>query len=84
MALDRGRSRAYILSDAGGSFNANRGNRGSGIRDTETLHRIDPIRMRVEIEAAGFVFESQSDILRNDDGDHQSTVFDSVIRGKTD
>ena len=57
---------------------------GSGLRDTETLHRIDPIRMRVEIESAGFVFDSQSDILRNDDDDHRRTVFDSFIRGKTD
>lgn len=57
---------------------------GSGLRDTETLHRIDPMRMRTEIEAAGFVFESQSDVLRNPDDDHRRTVFDPVIRGRTD
>jgi predicted methyltransferase len=56
----------------------------SGLRDTETLHRIDPVRMRAEIEAAGFVFESQSDVLRNPADDHQRTVFDPVIRGRTD
>jgi predicted methyltransferase len=57
---------------------------GSGLRDTETLHRIDPIRMKSEIEAAGFVLESQSDVLRNPDDDHTRAVFDPSIRGRTD
>ena len=57
---------------------------GSGLRDTETLHRIDPIRMKNEIEAAGFVLESQSDALRNTDDDHKRAVFDPSIRGRTD
>jgi len=57
---------------------------GSGLRDTETLHRIDPIQMKNEIESAGFVLESQSDLLRNPDDDHKRAVFDPGIRGKTD
>ena len=57
---------------------------GSGLRDTETLHRIDPIRMKNEIEAAGFVLESQSDALRNPDDDHKRAIFDPNIRGRTD
>jgi predicted methyltransferase len=57
---------------------------GSGLRDTETLHRIDPIRMEHEIEAAGFVLESQSDALRNIDDDHKRAIFDPNIRGRTD
>jgi predicted methyltransferase len=57
---------------------------GSGLRDTETLHRIDPIRMQNEIEAAGFVLESQSDALRNTDDDHKRAIFDPNIRGRTD
>jgi predicted methyltransferase len=57
---------------------------GSGLRDTETLHRIDPIRMKSEIEAAGFVLESQSDVLRNPGDDHTRAVFDPGIRGRTD
>jgi predicted methyltransferase len=57
---------------------------GSGLRDTETLHRIDPARMRIEIEAAGFVLESQSDSLRNSDDDHRLAIFNPTIRGKTD
>jgi predicted methyltransferase len=57
---------------------------GSGLRDTETLHRIDPVSMRSEIEAAGFVLESQSDALRNADDDHKRAIFDPRIRGRTD
>jgi predicted methyltransferase len=57
---------------------------GSGLRDTETLHRIDPERMKSEIEAAGFIFESQSDALRNPGDDHRRSVFDPLIRGRTD
>ena len=57
---------------------------GSGLRGTETLHRIDPVQMRKEIEAAGFVFEAQSDALRNAGDDHQRLVFDPAIRGQTD
>jgi predicted methyltransferase len=58
--------------------------RGSGLRDTETLHRIDPILMQQEIEAAGFVLEAQSDVLRNPNDDHTHSVFDTRIRGTTD
>jgi predicted methyltransferase len=57
---------------------------GSGLRDTETLHRIDPLRMKSEIEAAGFVLESQSDALRNTGDDHERAIFDPNIRGRTD
>jgi len=57
---------------------------GSGLRDTETLHRIDPARLRREIEAAGFVLQAHSDVLRNVNDDHTRTVFDPLIRGKTD
>ena len=57
---------------------------GSGLRDTERLHRIDPRSVRKEIEAAGFVFEAQSDALKNIDDDHSRSVFDSSIRGRTD
>jgi predicted methyltransferase len=56
----------------------------SGLRDTETLHRIDPQRMRQEIESAGFVLEATSDTLRNPDDDHSRPVFDPAVRGRTD
>jgi predicted methyltransferase len=57
---------------------------GSGLRDTETLHRIDPASVREEVEAAGFQFEAEIDVLRNAEDDHTRTVFDPLIRGKTD
>jgi predicted methyltransferase len=57
---------------------------GSGLRDTETLHRIDPTRMADEIEAAGFALESHSDALRNSDDNHKQAIFDPQIRGRTD
>jgi predicted methyltransferase len=57
---------------------------GSGLRDTETLHRIDPARMTKEIEAAGFALEAHSDALRNADDNHKQAIFDPHIRGSTD
>lgn len=57
---------------------------GSGLRDTDTLHRIDPEAVRKEVLAAGFELEGQSDILMNPDDDHTLKVFDPAIRGKTD
>jgi len=57
---------------------------GSGLRDTDTLHRIDPNSVRGEVEAAGFQFVAQIDDLSNLNDDHMRSVFDPVIRGKTD
>lgn len=57
---------------------------GSGLRDTETLHRIDPEVIRSEVTQAGFVFESQSDVLRNPEDSHDRPVFDPAIRHRTD
>lgn len=57
---------------------------GSGLRDTNTLHRIDPEAVKKEVLAAGFVLDAQSDVLRNPDDDHTAKVFDPAIRGKTD
>lgn len=57
---------------------------GSGLRDTESLHRIDPQGMREEIEAAGFSFDAESRVLRNPSDDHKISVFDRSVRGRTD
>ena len=57
---------------------------GSGLRDTETLHRIDPQSIRAEVTAAGFVFEGESAVLRNPDDTHLLRVFDPAIRHRTD
>jgi predicted methyltransferase len=57
---------------------------GSGISDTNTLHRIDPAAAKMEITAAGFEFVGDSDILRNPDDNHSLPIFDKSIKGKTD
>jgi predicted methyltransferase len=57
---------------------------GSGLRDTDTLHRIDPAIVRKEVEAAGFVFDGESNVLHNPADPHNIKVFDKSIRGHTD
>ena len=57
---------------------------GSGARDVDTLHRIDPDTVKAELEKAGFKFEAESPLLRNPDDPHTQLVFDAAIRGKTD
>jgi predicted methyltransferase len=57
---------------------------GSGLSATETLHRIDPAVVRAEVEAAGFQFVGQTDVLRNPADPRTAKVFDPSIRGKTD
>ena len=57
---------------------------GSGLRDTERLHRIDPAVVKAQVTAAGFVFEGESDVLRNPADPHTALVFDKSIRGHTD
>lgn len=57
---------------------------GSGMRDTERLHRIDPAVVRRQVEAAGFEFIGASDVLHNPADDHRLRVFDPRIRGRTD
>jgi predicted methyltransferase len=57
---------------------------GSGMRDTDTLHRIDPAIVKKQVEAAGFVFDGESVVLRNPADPHTIKVFDKSIRGHTD
>jgi predicted methyltransferase len=57
---------------------------GSGISATDTLHRIDPARVKADVLAAGFKFDAESSILVNKGDDHTKNVFDPSIRGKTD
>jgi predicted methyltransferase len=58
--------------------------KGSPADVTDTLHRIEPSTVRLEVEAAGFKFESESSILANPADPHTATVFDPSIRGRTD
>jgi len=57
---------------------------GSGTSDTNTLHRIDPAAVKKEVEGAGFVFDGESEVLRNPADPHTIPVFDKSIRGHTD
>ncbi|MEP6968486.1 MAG: methyltransferase [Pseudomonadota bacterium] len=57
---------------------------GSRLRDTDTLHRIDPAAVKAEVAAAGFVFDGQSAMLANSTDDHTKNVFDPAVRGHTD
>ena len=57
---------------------------GSGLRDTEGLHRIDPATVKAEVIAAGFKLDGESTILANPADDHTKMVFNPAIRGKTD
>ena len=56
---------------------------GSGMRDTETLHRVDPAAVRQQVEAAGFEFAGESEVLRNPADPLTIPVFDPAIRGRT-
>ncbi|MGZ5938595.1 MAG: class I SAM-dependent methyltransferase [Rhizomicrobium sp.] len=57
---------------------------GSGLRDTETLHRIDEATVKQEVLAAGFKLVGESNILRNPKDPHDKIVFDPSIRRQTD
>jgi predicted methyltransferase len=57
---------------------------GSPADVTNTLHRIDPSTVRREVEAAGFVFDSESAILANPADPRTIPVFDKSIQGHTD
>ncbi len=57
---------------------------GTGLKDTDTLHRIDEAQVKSEVLAAGFVPDGESNVLANPADDHTKTVFDPAIRGKTD
>jgi len=57
---------------------------GSGMRDTDTLHRIDPAIVKTQVMSVDFKFDGESDVLRNSADTHKATVFDKSIRGHTD
>ena len=57
---------------------------GSAGADNAKLHRIDEQLVIDAVEAAGFVVEATSDVLRNPSDDRTAGVFDPSVRGKTD
>jgi predicted methyltransferase len=57
---------------------------GSGLRDTNTRHRIDEATVKTEVEAAGFKLAGESEALKNPADTHLVAIFDPSIRGHTD
>ena len=57
---------------------------GAGASQTSTLHRIEDAVVRREAEAAGFVLDAESGLLRHAADDHTAKVQEAGIRGKTD
>ena len=57
---------------------------GTGLRDTETTHRIVAAVVKTDLAAAGFRFVGESQVLRNPADDRTKLVFDPAVRGKTD
>lgn len=49
--------------------------RGRGAQDVKTLHRVEESLVVSEIEAAGFVLEATSDVLRHPEDDRSYNVF---------
>lgn len=60
--------------------------KGQGATVVKTLHRIEPAELRKDIEAAGFVFESEAKFLRNprDTKDWSANDAGQENRGTTD
>jgi len=48
------------------------------------VHRIDPAIIKADMEAAGFVLEAESNLLRNPEDDLDKPMWAEGIRGKTD
>jgi predicted methyltransferase len=55
---------------------------GSGARDTDTLHCIDPEQVKKEVIAAGFVLVGESTVLRHSDDPHTAKAHE--MHDKTD
>jgi predicted methyltransferase len=49
-----------------------------------SLHRIDPALMRKEIEAAGFIFDGELDVLRNLEDQRSLPMYNPIVQGRTD
>lgn len=58
--------------------------KGSGLRDVDTLHRIDAATLKAEVTAVGFKFAGESKLLANKADDRTKSVFAPGVQGKTD
>jgi len=60
------------------------GRPGTGNTEVQSLHRIEGEFLKREVEAAGFIFDGESDAIRNPQDDRTINVFDERIRYRTD
>lgn len=85
--VDRGvmNRRIYELLKPGGIYLVvdHRAEAGSGLRDVQSLHRIDPAVVRREVENAGFTLDAEADFLTRPEDDLTKNVFDDAVRGRT-
>lgn len=88
MGVDRERMNLniYQVLKPGGMYCVidHRAKANTGSRYTQSLHRVDPEKVKAEILTAGFKLTKVSDLLHNPDDDHTKSVFDGDIRGRTD
>jgi predicted methyltransferase len=56
---------------------------GISLEQAAALHRIDPDLLKRDLQAAGFAFDGESDVLRNPADDGSRPVFDPAVRGHT-
>jgi len=56
---------------------------GTGPKDFDTLHRIDPAFVKKQMADAGFKFSAESAVLLNSDDSKELSAFASEISGKT-
>lgn len=85
-ALDAFNKQVFVALKPGGTYIVidHADAPGSGLAGTSTKHRIDPAAVKAEVVKAGFVFDGESDVLRNPADGHSAAVFDATIRGHTD
>jgi len=57
---------------------------GAGVTQTSTLHRIEDSIVWREVQAAGFILDGESNLLRHPADNHTAKVQETGIRGKTD
>ena len=57
---------------------------GTGPTHAQSLHRIDKVFARKDIESGGFIFDAESAALVNANDNHTLDVFDDQIRRRTD
>lgn len=57
---------------------------GTAFSKADSLHRVEPAALKMEVTAAGFEFIGQSAVLRNPLDDHSLSIFDPKISGKID